>query len=243
MSILILVMAVPFGFVLSGCDGNVNQDPPIWTVMFVSMGGSAVTSQSINDNGTAVQPTAPIRDDHTFSGWFTSETGGTQFSFTTRITEHTILFARWEFYFPTIPGETGQGNPAPQLPTGARMLYVGVNNYFDASSVGPHSGPGVPPNGNTWAYFVAPQTGTVTIFFERTGNVALARKTIVNGIFSGAFTTTNVPNTVRIWNMQQENTHAIVQVQEGQVLSINMLGSHSFGSWHTTGILRINWVD
>ena len=80
-----------------------------WTVTFDSTTGSAVASQVVADGGFATLPTpAPTRANHTFAGWYTVLTGGTQFNFaTTPITSDITLFARWTSVTPPPNGPTG----------------------------------------------------------------------------------------------------------------------------------------
>jgi uncharacterized repeat protein (TIGR02543 family) len=66
-----------------------------YTVTFTSNGGSAVTSQSVNYNATANQPTAPTRTGYTFAGWYSDAALTTAFVFTTSIAGDTTLFAKW----------------------------------------------------------------------------------------------------------------------------------------------------
>ena len=78
-----------------------------WTVTFNSTTGSAVASQVVADGGFATQPPNPTRANHTFAGWYTALTGGTQFNFAiTQITSDITLFARWT---PTNGTGTGPG--------------------------------------------------------------------------------------------------------------------------------------
>lgn len=43
----------------------------------------------------SAKPTDPIRNGYTFGGWYTTETGGTQFNFSSTVTSDIILYARW----------------------------------------------------------------------------------------------------------------------------------------------------
>ena len=77
---------------------------PKWnaTVTFNSMGGSAVTAQSVACGQKATAPTAPTKTGYPFRAWYTSEDGGTTlsdtaFDFDTAITENITLYAKWGF--------------------------------------------------------------------------------------------------------------------------------------------------
>ena len=83
------------GFGVAGCD---NGSGPLaqHTVTFNTHGGSVVQSQTVEEGQRATMPAAPTRADHNFVGWFTAQTGGTQFDFNTPITGPTTVHAQWE---------------------------------------------------------------------------------------------------------------------------------------------------
>ena len=68
-----------------------------WTVVFNSQGGSWVSTQYIENNSTATEPTAPTRKGYTFGGWFTVSdcTDGTAYDFSTPVTTGLTLYAKW----------------------------------------------------------------------------------------------------------------------------------------------------
>ena len=65
------------------------------TVTFNSNGGSAVSSQTVNDNSTATQPADPTKTGYTLGGWYSDSGLTTAFDFTTPITADTTLYAKW----------------------------------------------------------------------------------------------------------------------------------------------------
>ena len=83
------------GFGVAGCDNN-NGTPVLHTVTFNTHGGSAVQSQAVEEGHTAAMPAAPTRADYNFVGWFTAQTGGTEFNFNTPITGPTTVHAQWQ---------------------------------------------------------------------------------------------------------------------------------------------------
>ncbi|MDP4120546.1 MAG: InlB B-repeat-containing protein [Bacillota bacterium] len=74
---------------------NNNPEKNTCTVTFESNGGSTVPSQTVNYNTTISAPTAPIKDNYTFSGWFTSSIGGTKVNFPYTVFSDTTLYAQW----------------------------------------------------------------------------------------------------------------------------------------------------
>ena len=83
--------------------GNINSNRRIvpqgdeWFVMFNSQGGSAVAQQSVDDNATATEPTAPTRTGYTFGGWYTDTdcTDGNDYNFSAAVTANLTLYAKW----------------------------------------------------------------------------------------------------------------------------------------------------
>ena len=66
------------------------------TVTFDSNGGSAIPSQQIADNTSAVQPEKPTFEGKVFTGWYIDSELTTLFQFyNTKITEDTTLYAGW----------------------------------------------------------------------------------------------------------------------------------------------------
>ena len=68
-----------------------------WFVMFNSQGGTAVAQQTVDNNGTATEPTAPSRTGYTFGGWYTDSqcSDGTAYNFSTAVTQNITLYAKW----------------------------------------------------------------------------------------------------------------------------------------------------
>ena len=81
---------------------NYHRNPPAvqrFTVTFNANGGSPTpAAQTLDANSVITQPTAtaPARSGYTFGGWWTAQTGGSQWNFDTgRITANITLWARW----------------------------------------------------------------------------------------------------------------------------------------------------
>lgn len=72
--------------------GNAKQ----WTVSFDLNGGDgfAPSSQTIDDGGTAREPSAPTRADYIFSCWYITDESAA-FAFNMAITANTVLKAKW----------------------------------------------------------------------------------------------------------------------------------------------------
>lgn len=69
------------------------QLPATHTVTFDSDGGSAVDAQTVEDGGTVTAPTtAPVREGHTFTGWYLD---GKLYDFATPVTTDLTLTGYW----------------------------------------------------------------------------------------------------------------------------------------------------
>ena len=67
-----------------------------YTVSFNSMGGSEVSSQTVDHGKTATEPNAPKLDGKVFMGWKEKETDTSYFDFSTPITADKTLIAIWQ---------------------------------------------------------------------------------------------------------------------------------------------------
>lgn len=65
------------------------------TVTFNSMGGSAVSSQSVSPGGYATIPANPTNGVKVFGGWFTDQACTQAFNFSTPINNNITLYAKW----------------------------------------------------------------------------------------------------------------------------------------------------
>lgn len=63
----------------------------------INSGATYISPQWVIEGNTAqsVRPENPSRKGYTFAGWYTAETGGSQFDFSSVIMQDTILYARW----------------------------------------------------------------------------------------------------------------------------------------------------
>ena len=72
------------------------QNVQTFTVTFNSQGGSAVPSMTVQSGQPIGQfPPRPTKPGHSFAGWFTAVTGGTQVTVNTIVTSNMTLHARW----------------------------------------------------------------------------------------------------------------------------------------------------
>ncbi len=83
-----------------------------YTVSFNSNGGSAVTSQTVNNGSPATQPSNPTQTGYTFEGWYSDSGLTTAFSFSTAITGATTLYAKWTANAPS--ATTGSASSVSQ---------------------------------------------------------------------------------------------------------------------------------
>jgi uncharacterized repeat protein (TIGR02543 family) len=162
--------------------------PSIFPVTFDSNGGSAVASQSVEDDSPATAPTDPTRAGYAFDGWWTAASGGTAWSFATPITGATTLYAHWKqiwtLDFDSNGGSAvasqsvidGQPAVAPADPTRTGYAFDG---WWTAAS-----------GGTAWS-FSSPVSGATTLFahwkllytvtFDSDGGSAVAAQVVKSG--------------------------------------------------------------
>ena len=75
---------------------NKTYSLPQYIVTFVENNGSEVPDQNVECGGKAVEPVAPIREGHTFAGWYEDESLFTPFDFNSPITGPITIYAKWE---------------------------------------------------------------------------------------------------------------------------------------------------
>ncbi|WP_238178037.1 InlB B-repeat-containing protein [Paenibacillus contaminans] len=108
-----------------------------YKVSFESNGGSAVTEQNVIYNQLASEPAAqPVREGHTFEGWYTDQWLWEPFDFATRvITGNTTVYAKWEinrYDLNYAAGENGylQGQTAQSVTHGANGITVYAQPHY-----------------------------------------------------------------------------------------------------------------
>ncbi|PLS28816.1 cell wall-binding repeat-containing protein, partial [Bifidobacterium parmae] len=65
------------------------------TVWFDSVGGSSVSSQSVEVGKPVSRPADPSRDGYVFDGWYTERTGGEEYDFSAPVNGNVTLYAHW----------------------------------------------------------------------------------------------------------------------------------------------------
>jgi uncharacterized repeat protein (TIGR02543 family) len=92
---LVCAAAGIVGILLGGClqlpGGNTQ-----YTITFESHGGSAVAAITGNEGTTAAKPENPARTGYTFTGWFSGETGGTEYAWPHPLTADVTMHAQWQ---------------------------------------------------------------------------------------------------------------------------------------------------
>ena len=107
-----------------------------YDIIFDSDGGSEVYPDIALKNGTADEPSAPVKSGYIFDGWYTAKTGGYKWNFSTPVTETMVtdgtltLYARWipKSAAPHAAEHDGIG-------TGAETAWVGTTTLPDTAGV------------------------------------------------------------------------------------------------------------
>ena len=97
-----IALFLSVSILLAACSGGTSYmgtttptGTTTYTVTFVTDGGSAVDSQTVESGKTATEPAAPTKSGYTFGGWYDDSALTSVFSFSTKITKDTTLYAKW----------------------------------------------------------------------------------------------------------------------------------------------------
>ena len=152
------------------------------TVTFDWQDGTAIIPVSVDPGARVTAPTpVPERDGHTFIGWFTAPSGGSEWDFTTEITRDIHLYAHWETVKHTVTFdakdglapqtvlvEHGASTAAPADPTRDDYIFSG---WYTAESGGDPWNFATPITGDTVIYAQWEPTGTRTVVFDANGGL------------------------------------------------------------------------
>ena len=106
---------------------------PVYKVVFIS-DNTEIEAQYANSGMTVGSPTTnPTKEGYTFAGWFTKSSGGSQWNFSTAVTENMTLYAQWTAVEEPDPDPEPTPEPEPEEPP-----YTGKYSYELTTSVGDH---------------------------------------------------------------------------------------------------------
>jgi uncharacterized repeat protein (TIGR02543 family) len=189
----------------------------IYTVTFESHGGSTVTAIQ---GAAGTQPTRPIdptRNGYTFQGWYTEETGGTEYSWPHTLAADVTMHAQWTVVNYTITynnlteGSNGTGNPDTYtIESGAITLADATRNGYTFGGWYSDSGFAMPVTG-----IPASSTGD-KVFYAKWTPITYTVKYNANG---GSGTTSSSDHTYGVYQYLTAN----VFIKTG----------YSFGGWNT----------
>ena len=86
--------------------------------------GTPPTPQKLTGTVTR-KPMDPVWSGHRFDGWYTAETGGTEFKFGRQLTGDVTVYAHWRPVATAMP-ETGVDNTLPAGAVGVLTLMAGI---------------------------------------------------------------------------------------------------------------------
>ena len=122
-----------------------NETKPVakYTITFNTDGGSAISSQTVEEGKTAIQPSNPTKEGYNFAGWTLN---GNTYDFSSSVTGNIILIAKW-----TQKTYSVVANKVDQLSTGrtlsayedGNLISVQEFKYSDGSSICYGSSPNV----------------------------------------------------------------------------------------------------
>lgn len=159
--------------------------PNTYSVTFNSMGGTAVTEQTVTSGNKATRPDDPTKaatttESYAFDNWYTSTDGGTTlsataFDFNTPITSSIVLYAKWNvtnLYSVTISATTNGTVVADKTSgiaageTVTLTITPEARYELDSLSVTSLSSNQISGSGNTRTFTMPAQNVTVTATFK-----------------------------------------------------------------------------
>ena len=82
------LLALFIGLIVTGCGCEKQK----FTVSFDSNGGSAISSQTVEKDGTVSKPANPTKEGYTFEGWYLNDQA---YNFSLKVTTNFTLKAKW----------------------------------------------------------------------------------------------------------------------------------------------------
>lgn len=107
-------------------------------IVFVGNGGTASEFSANTDaSGKLTELPTATRDEYTFVGWFTAESGGTQVTTDTVFTEDTLLYAQWHknVFVITVTGRGASRVCYIQFPDGTKVYTAGTYEIVCGASI------------------------------------------------------------------------------------------------------------
>ena len=200
-----------------------------FTVSFNSMGGSEVTSQTIESGKKASRPINPKKESSTtynykFIGWFISTDGGKtfseqQFDFETKITSNITLYAKWteELRYYTISYYSDYGS----VPT---SITIQVNTILNSEQL-----PNISTVGQTFSGWFDGDTKVIPGEYKVTKDVILtARWNVVN------HTVTFQPNNGKETISQTVVHGSKLTIPTTPIKAATVSTSYTFAGWYTS---------
>jgi uncharacterized repeat protein (TIGR02543 family) len=188
---------------------------PAYTVTFNAHGGSSVPAQTVAENSTATEPTAPTKANLNFGGWYTEAALTSQWNFATDpVTADMTLYAKWTATVSfdatggsSVPSQTVVENStvaAPTAPTKANLSFGGW--YTEAALT------------SQWNFATDPVTGDMTLYAKWTAT----------GNFD-ATSGSSVPSQTVVENSTAAEPTAPIKAD------------HVFVGWYTEAALTTEW--
>jgi len=97
---------------------------PVYTVTFISNGGSSVPAQSVPSGETAFRPSDPSKPNNAFDGWYRdNDTFNNSWNFYDPVTSNITLYAKWiPAYTVTFNSNGGSSVPDQSVPSGGKAF-------------------------------------------------------------------------------------------------------------------------
>jgi uncharacterized repeat protein (TIGR02543 family) len=170
--------------------------PVLHNVTYEEHGGTTVPDATFVSGGTVTLPAKPTRAGYTFDGWFTAQTGGTEYGSTSTPPDgNLVVHAQWtrdpftvtyqEYGGTTVSDSEFVSGGTVTLPANPTRAGYTFDGWFTAQTGGTKYGStSTPPDGNLVVHAQWTQISANTVFsvtYQEHGGTTVADATFVSG--------------------------------------------------------------
>ena len=232
-------ITVAFGQVIAGKDialqRIVQQPPPPvnHTVTFNSQGGNAIAARTVQAGQAIGALPTPTRANHTFAGWWTAATGGTQVTASTVVNANMTIHARW---ISNAPIAISINPPASNIVVRGRTLNLGTRTNFNFAAGAAQDRTVTWTSSNTR---VATVNASGVITGRNPGSVTITVRSTLNANAAATFTirVEAAPSGI---NTATQNIRTI-RMRQGATLSLPIVVRGSTAAALNNTPVTINW--
>jgi uncharacterized repeat protein (TIGR02543 family) len=189
-------VAATYGPHTGDIDFYAQWSPVLHNVTYEEHGGTTVPDATFVSGGTVTLPAKPTRAGYTFDGWFTAQTGGTEYGSTSTPPDgNLVVHAQWtrdpftvtyqEYGGTTVSDSEFVSGGTVTLPANPTRAGYTFDGWFTAQTGGTEYGStSTPPDGNLVVHAQWTQISANTVFsvtYQEHGGTTVPDATFVSG--------------------------------------------------------------